>query len=57
MYSLEGQEFKEEEGFLLHWQTAARAEVHWEEATMDGEEPEEELEMIEGEGDWDWVVT
>ena len=27
------------------WQTAARAEVHWDDASTDGEEPEEELGM------------
>ena len=37
---------------LLHLQTAAaiaRAEVHWDDASSDGEESEEELEMTEGE--------
>ena len=29
-------------------QTAARAEVHWDETSMDGEELEEDLEMAEG---------
>ena len=45
-------ELEKEEGFLLRPQTAtanARAEVHWDEASTDGEESEEGLEMTEVE--------
>ena len=42
-YHLE-EELEEEEESLT-----ARAEVHWDEASTDGEESEEELEMTEGE--------
>ena len=43
-YSLK-EELEEEEEFLLHPRTAARAEVHWDEASTDGEESEGELEV------------
>ena len=46
VYSLEDQELGEEEE---SWQTAARAEAHWDEAGTDGEESEEDLEITEGE--------
>ena len=42
MYSLEDQELEEEEESLLYLWTAAataRAEVIWDEASTDGEEP------------------
>ena len=32
------------------WQTAAKAEVHWDDVCINGEELEGELEMIVGEG-------
>ena len=45
-------EIEEEEESWLHPQTAVvtpRAGAHWDEASTDGEESEEELEMSEGE--------
>ena len=48
-YSLELEEEKES---LLHLQaatTTARAEIHWDEASTDGEESDEELGMTKGE--------
>ena len=47
MYPRHSLELEEEEESLLHPQTAAAtagAEVHWDEESTDGEEPEEELE-------------
>ena len=48
VYSLEDQELEEEES-LLHWRTAARIEVHWDEVSMDGEGSEEKPETTEDE--------
>ena len=45
-------ELEEKEESLLRLQTAtaaARAEVHWDEASTDGEESDEELGMTKGE--------
>ena len=51
---------EEEEESLLHSQTAmataTRAEVHWDEASTDGEESEEGLEMTEGEDDMEQIA-
>ena len=47
MYPRHSLELEEEEESLLRPQAAAAtagAEVHWDEASMDGEEPEAELE-------------